>query len=334
MLTLRGCIGGVAKGAMLIACAFGASSAWAQDKAPIRLLVGFAGGGVVDSVARIVAEGLRQELDRTVIVENRPGAGGRIAALALAGAPADGTTFLTAPDAWAVGQTITTPPAELRYDILKDFVAVGRLVTFPPALVVGESADSKTFEEYAAWLKASPEQAFVGTAGVKGKLEILGAMMGDALGVPITHVPYKGNAPLAVDLLGGQVPAALMVAGDALKLNNGKLHVLGLLTENRWELAPDVPTLKELDPAMPAVRSSWQGVWARSDTPAPLLAEMEQALQKVLASPKVRESISRDAFVSPNFASGVEMQAELQAELDFWTPVMREAGYVPEVAKP
>lgn len=321
---------GLAQGLLFMGCTLVGASGMAQESPPIRLVVGYAAGGVTDAIARILAEGMRVELGRTVIVENRPGASGRIAAQAVINAPADGNTYLTGPDAWAIFPTLTTPPSELRYDVLNDFVGVARVVTFPAAWVVGERPGVSHFNDYIAWVKAHPQEALYGTAGARGKTEFLGSMVGNAIGVPMTVVPYKGNGPLAVDLLGGQVPAAVMVAGDALKLRNDKLHVLGVLTAERWAMAPEIPTLKELGYEVPGGMTSWQGVWARTGTPASQMAEVERALAKVLATPEVREKIQRDAFVMPDFATGEELQAQLKAELDFWRPIVEKAGYAPQ----
>lgn len=303
--------------------------ALAQDKPTIRLMVGFAPGGVGDTVARILADKLKVELGQPVIVENKVGAGGRVAAEALKNAPADGTVFLQAPDGWAVFPTLLYPAAQLKYSLLDDLAPVGRVVSYPMALVVHSGVPANNVREYAAWLKANPNQALYGTAGAGGQTQFLGTLVGQSLGTPMTIVPYKGNGPLITDLVGGQVPAGIMVAGDALKLNSDRLRVLAIFAKERWALAPNVPTFLEQGVNMNA-SEGWLGWWAPAKTPKAQIDRMQNALAKVLAMPDVRENIIKTAGVSPDFRSAADMDRVLRSELEFWGPVIKASGYKPE----
>lgn len=301
----------------------------AQNAAPVRLLAGYAPGGVTDTIARIIAEPLQAELGRPVIVENRAGAGGRLAGEVLKNARPDGSTYLIGPDGWAIFQTLLYAPSALKYDFLKDFAAVGRLVSYPLAVVVGPGAPVSSAKDYAAWLKEHPSKALYGTAAAGGQTQFIGDLLGKSLGTPLTIVPYKGNGPLVTELLGGQVPAGVLVLGDALKLRSDKLKVVGVIAERRWSLTPDLPTLKEQGYNVTA-GMAWQGMWAPAGTPAAEIQRMEAALKKVLARADVRKRMEELAVVTPDFSSAAELDRELRAALAFWDPIIRQSGFKPE----
>lgn len=299
-------------------------AAAAAPPPPIRILVGYSPGGVGDTVARILAEPLRRELGRAVIVENRPGANGRLAAQALKAAAADGRTFLQANDGWAVFQPLLHRPAQLRYSMTADLLPVARVVSYPLALAVHRDVPAADLRGYADWLRADPRRATYGAAGAGGQLEFLGTLLGRELGTPLTLVPYKGNAPMLTDLLGGQLPAGLLVAGDALAAGE-RLKLLAVLSERRWPGAPGVPTLREQGYKL-ALGESWLGWWTRAGTPRAEVARMEAALQKVLALPEVREAIERSAHVTPAFVGGAALDRQLREDWARWAPVVRGAA--------
>jgi tripartite-type tricarboxylate transporter receptor subunit TctC len=306
-----------------------AGMACAQSQPPIRIMVGFAAGGVSDTVARIIGEGLSTELGRPVIVENKAGVGGRLAGEALKNAAPDGNTFLIGPDGWAIFQTLIYPPSTLRYDFLKDFAPVARLISYPLAFVTSSVTGTSNAKDYAAWIKTNPKQALYGTAGAGSQTQFLGTLLAKSFGTPMTIVPYKGNAPLATDLLGGQVPAGIMVLGDALKYRSEKLHIAGILADQRWSLTPDIATLKEQGYSVTA-GMAWQAIWAPAKTPAADMQRMESALKTVLASPKVRKQLQESAIVNADFAPGADLDRQFREELKFWGPVIKESGFKPD----
>lgn len=303
--------------------------AGAQTAPALRLVSGYAPGGVTDTIARIIAEPLQAELGRPVIVENRAGAGGRLAGEFLKNARPDGSTYLIGPDGWAIFQTLLYPPAALKYDFLKDFAAVGRLVSYPLAVVVGPGAPVANAKDYAAWLKEHPSKALYGTAAAGGQTQFIGDLLGKSLGTPLTIVPYKGNGPLVTELLGGQVPAGVLVLGDALKLRSDKLKVVGVIADKRWSLTPDLPTLKEQGYNVTA-GMAWQGMWAPAGTPAAEIQRMEAALKKVLARADVRKRLEELAVVTADFSSAAELDRDLRAALAFWDPIIKQSGFKPE----
>ena len=305
-------------------------SATAQDKQPIKILVGFAPGGSTDTVARVLAEKLATVLKQPVIVDNKPGAGGRVAAQGLKASAPDGLTYMIAPNATPVFQTLLYPPEVLKYDMLKDFAAVGLVVSYPLALAVNQQSGVKNAREYVAWVKADPKNATFGSAGAGGHTHFTGLQLGKTIGVDLQVVPYRGNGPLATDLLGGQVPAGIMTAGDILQhQKSGKVRVLGVFGAKRSPLLPDVPTFIEqgynLDTG-----DAWTGMWAPAKTPKAELDRMQNGLKYVLGLPEVREILINKATLNPDFRSAEEMDKLQRSELRYWGPIIKATGFKPE----
>ena len=217
-----------------LALAAAALGVQAQGDKPIRLLVGFPPGGASDSVARVLAEKLQVLLKQQVIVENRPGVGGRIAAQAVKNAAPDGLTYMVAPNATFVFQHLTYPVSVLGYDMTTDFSSVAQINSYPMAMVVNAGVGVKTAKEYVAWLKANPDKGTFGTAGQGGDTHFNGLQFAKVAGVKMTVVPYRGNGPLVTDLVGGQILTGNMVAGDALQhVKSGKLTYIGVFAPKR-----------------------------------------------------------------------------------------------------
>jgi tripartite-type tricarboxylate transporter receptor subunit TctC len=305
-------------------------TAQAQDKAPIKILVGFPPGGSTDLVARLLAEKMAVVLKQPIIVDNKPGAGGRIAAQALKASAPDGLTYMIAPNATPVMQTLLYPLDVLKYDMLKDLTPVAVLVSYPLAIAVNTQSGVKNIKEYAAWVKANPKEGSFGTAGAGGHTHFSGLQLGKAIGQTLQVVPYRGNGPMVTDLLGGQVPAGIMTAGDVLQYQKtGKVRVLGQFGATRSPLMPDVPTLIEqgynLDTG-----DAWTGMWAPSKTPIAELDRVQNALKHVLALPEVRDQLINKATLNPDFRSASEMDALQRKELDYWAPIIKESNFRPE----
>lgn len=301
----------------------------AQDKTPYRLVSGFAAGGITDTLCRTLADALTIELGNPVIVETKAGAGGRLAAEHVKNARPDGRTFLVGPDGWAVFPSAMYTPAELRYDVLNDLRPVAQLVSYPMALVVSSRVPVRNLAEYAAWLKAHPAQAHFGTPAPNGQVQYVGWLVGQALGAPLEPVVYKGNAPMMLDLLGGTLSAAILVAGDAARQPPEKVRILGVMAEQRWALAPDVPTFREQRVPV-QIDEAWQGLWAPAGTPEPEVRRMEKALEAVLARTDVQQAILGKAVVTPAFASGARLDKRLREAIAHWREVIKRSGYQPE----
>ncbi len=304
--------------------------AQAQDKPVIRFLVGFPPGGSTDTVARVLADKMSVVLKQTIIVENKAGAGGRLAAQTLKTSAADGLTYMIAPNATPVFQTLLYPPEVLKYDMLKDFAPVGVVVSYPLALAVGQQTGVKTAKEYVAWVKANAKGGSFGTAGAGGHTHFSGIQLGKAIGVDLQVVPYRGNGPLVIDLLGGQVPAGIMTAGDILpNQKSGKVHVVGVFGAQRSPLLPDVPTFKEQGIHIDT-GDAWTGMWAPANTPSDKLAQMQNALKYALALPEVRDTLINKATLNPDFRPAEDMDRLQRKELAYWGPVIKATGFTPE----
>ena len=301
----------------------------AQARDPIRIVSGFAPGGTTDTISRILAEHLTHELGQQVIVENKAGAGGRIGAEYVKNAKPDGKTYLIGPDGWAIFPTAMYSPATLRYDLMKDLKPVAQLVSYPLAFVVGANVPARNLTEYAAWLKANPKQAVFGTPAPGGQVQFVGWVVGQALGAPLAPVAYKGNAPLLTDLMGEQLPAAILVTGDALRQSRDKVRILAVMADERWALAPDVPTFKEQGFDV-KVAEAWQGMWTTAGSPKAETDRMEAALRKVLNKPEVRDAITRMAMLTPRFVPGQQMEKSLRDDIAYWGGVIKASGYEPK----
>jgi tripartite-type tricarboxylate transporter receptor subunit TctC len=302
----------------------------AQPDQPIKLLVGFPPGGSTDTIARLLADKLATVLKQPVVVDNKPGAGGRLAAQALKAAPADGLTYMIAPNATPVFQTLLYPQSVLRFDMLTDFTPVGMIASYPLALVINAQSGIKTAKDYLGWVKGNPRNASFGTAGAGGQTHFSGIQLGKSMGVDLQVVPYRGNGPLVTDLLGGQVPAGIMTAGDVLPHQRaGKVNVLGVFGARRSPLMPDVPTFIEQGFKVDT-GDAWTGMWAPAKTPKATLERVQNALKYVLELPEVRETLINKATLNPDFRPAADMDRVQRQELAYWGPVIKATGFTPE----
>jgi len=222
----------------------GSHALHAQSSAPIRIVVGFPPGGSADMVARLLAEKIRPGLGQNVIVDNKPGAGGRIAMSEIKRSAPDGNTLVFTPS----GPVATQPwlYAQLGYDPVKDFTPIALVSTFDFALTVGPAAPPGDVKALFAWLKANPDKANYATSGAGSVPHFTGQLLGQATGVNMTHVAYKGGAPAAADLMGGQIPLMVDTASETIEqYRSGKLRILAVTGETRSKSLPEVPTLKE-----------------------------------------------------------------------------------------
>lgn len=330
MISRRSLVGSFAAAALGASTLGFSTLAGAQDRPPIKLLVGFPPGGASDNLARLLAEKLREPLKQSVIVENRPGIGGRLAAEAVKNAPPDGLTFMVAPNATLVFQHLTYPVSVLRYDMTSDFTSVAQLTSYPMAMLVNSSIGVKTAKEYAAWAKANPDKANFGTAGQGGDTHFNGLQFAKVAGVQMTVVPYRGNGPLTIDLVGGQIQTGIMVAGDALQyIRNGKLNALGVFAPKRSPLLPEVPTMAEQG-FDTGGNNGWMGVWGPAKLPAAELERVQAAVKLVLESPEVKELLVSKFLQISDYRGGAEVDAQLRAELAHWGPIIKASGFTPQ----
>jgi len=302
----------------------------AQDKPPIKILVGFPAGGSSDRLARLLADKLKDQLKQPVLVDNRPGIGGRVAAQAVKNAAPDGLTYMVAPNATFVFQHLTYPVSVLGYDMNTDFTSVARLSSYPMALVVNSSTGVKNAREFITWVKGGNNRNSFGTAGLGGDTHFNGLQLGKLAGVNMEVVPYRGNAPLITELLGGQILVGAMTAGDAIQhVRAGKLNYVGTFAPKRSALLPDVPTMAEQG-FDTGGDDGWMAVWGPAKLPRAELERMQSAIQKVLAMPDVREILLNGMLMVPDYQSGAQVDRQLQAELAHWGPIIKASGFKPQ----
>lgn len=291
---------------------------------PVRFLVPVAAGGTTDLTARLIADGVRESIGQPVVVENRPGATGRIAAEALKHAAADGTAFLLAPIVVSVLAPLVFH--DLGYDPSKDFAPVAQVSRYPFGLAVRPDHPARTVPEFVAWAKANPPQARFGTAGSGSVPHLLGVMVGRATGVDLVHVSYSSIAQVESELIGGQIPAAISAFADFLALERaGKLRVIATSGTGRSPRLPAVPTFVEQGfPAVVAV--GWNAVYAPAGTPKPLIDRLSVVIARTLRTPAIREKLL-DLGVEPTGTTPEELAAIIAADTAHWAPIVRAAGF-------
>lgn len=299
--------------------------ATAQGSAqPIRLLVGFAPGGSVDLTARALAEAMRPTLGRSIIVENRPGAAGRLVVEATRQAKPDGETLMMVPH----GPMTLFPwiHRQLRYDPVRDFTPVGRVCVLDYAITTGPATQARTVAEYVAWARNPANRAAFASPGAGTIPHFLGQGFAQRAGVEITHVPYKGAAPSMVDLIGGNVSLVVSPLADAMEHHRaGKVRILGTMGSQRNPGLPDVPTLKES--SIDLVMDGWYGLYAPAGTPPAQVRALYQAVEAGVA--RIEPLLTRAAVQAR--PAGPEQLAQIQAtETALWGPWVKASGFTPE----
>lgn len=312
---------------LALACALATSAAVApaQNRGPVTILVGFAPGGTSDSVARLLASKLPEQLDRTVVVENKAGGLGVLAINELIATPPGRSTFLLVPFSTIVFPVLVQ--SSLRYDIFKDLQAVASLTSFPLGVAVNPATGVRTPRELAAWLKEHPANAQFGTAGAGGHNHFLSLQLGKAIGIDVAVVPYKGNGPLLTDLIGGHIPAGVMVAGELTPyVKDERLRIVGVLAAERSPLVPAVPTFVEQGIAVQS-GEAWYGMWASANAGKVDVEQMQEALRKILTTPDMRDTLAAKFAMNADFRPADQTTARLRGEYDHWAPIIRESGF-------
>jgi tripartite-type tricarboxylate transporter receptor subunit TctC len=296
--------------------------------APIRILVGFPPGGGTDAIARTLADKLKDQLNQTVLVENRAGAGGQIAAQALKAAPADGNTLFISHD-----HTISILPLVMKnpgYDSARDFVPVAGFATFVNALAVSGGTPARTVPEYVAWVRQ--QGAGKGTIGIPAPAsvpEFLVKLIGQKYGLDLQSAPYRGSAPMIADMLGNQIGAGVASIPDFIENHKaGKIRVVAVMGNARQAAVPDVPTFAELGLAgfedVP-----YYGLFAPAGTPQAVIDRFGEALSKVIALPDVRERLTTMGL-TVGYMSQQQLASRERAYTQTWTRIIKSSGFQPQ----
>ncbi|MGE0313775.1 MAG: Bug family tripartite tricarboxylate transporter substrate binding protein [Lautropia sp.] len=305
------------------------SVALAQPDRPIHVLVGFPPGGATDAIARVVFDRLPAVLGQPVVVENKPGAGGRIAADAVLASNADGLTYMVAPNATPTFQTLVFGD-QIRWNVLKDFAPVAAIASYPLGMGVALNTGATTAREFVDWVRRNPGKASFGTPGLGGQNHFLGVQLAAVAGVDLPVTPYKGSPPMVTDLIGGHVPAAIsLMDGMMAQQRAGKIRVIGIFTKERSPLMPEVPTFAEQGFDVTS-GEGWTGVWTKAGTPAKEIERMQRAIETVLQMPEVRKTLAERLWVHPNFRTAAQTDALLRAELEHWAPIIKRSGFTPQ----
>lgn len=302
-----------------------AAAAHAQSQAPARILVGFPAGGSFDALARILAEKVKDDLKRPVMVENKPGAGGRLAVDVLKASASDGSTVMLGPDALVALYPFTF--RKLNYDPMKDLVPVGTVAEFPFAIAAGTEPPAKTLAEFVTWAKKNPEKANFGIPARGAPHHFFGIVLGQTIGVPMQDVPFQGSAPGIVALMGGQVSSVIDVMSSLTEQHKaGMLRVLAVSSPQRVPQLPDVPTFAEQ--GFPAITGmGFNGLYAPAGTPAAAVQAWNAALVRALAQPDVKERLFSMGFL-PVGQSPDELAQRGAAAAKRWEPVIKASGFV------
>jgi tripartite-type tricarboxylate transporter receptor subunit TctC len=275
-------------------------------------------------IARLVAERLKVVLATPVVVENRPGAGGMLAAEALKSAAPDGRTLMVSPIAVTVFAPLTS--SKLRYDPVKDFAPVSLAANYQLALAVGSASPAKTLREYIEWVRANPAQGAYGVPTLGGPPHFFGVMLARATRLELSSVPYKGGPPLVTDLIGGQVPAGITSLADLSKQHEaGKLRVLGTSGAKRSLIAPDVPTFKELGFA-DIEGDGWQAFHTTAGTPRATIERLSTGIAAAIRSADVSEKLLATGL-EPVGSTADELASRMAADLAKWAPIVKASGY-------
>ena len=309
---------------LLTATAGRAQPSW-PDR-PVRLLVGYPPGGPTDFIGRLAAAGLQAAWGQTVVVENRPGASSSVAAEAVARAAPDGLTLLLAVNAVVLNAAVHP---NLPYALPDSFAPVGTLCTAPNLFWCAAGQPWRDLEAVAAAARAAPGTLAYGTTGVGGTGHFGGETVCRALGVSLTHVPYRGTAPLMQDVVGGRVPLLSHgIAGLVGPLQAGHIRPLAVLGPKRAPELPEVPTMAELGRPVPD-SSLWFGVMAPAGTPPALVARMSRDLEAFAGTADARAKLATQGAV-PEFMGPEPFAARVRAELATWREIARSAGIKPE----
>ena len=300
---------------------------WAQayPNRPLRFIVGYPPGGGADNAARIMGAWLAERLGQPVVIENRPGGGTNISVQAAVNAPPDGYTLLFLPSSAAINVSFYAP---LPYDLMRDIVPVATIGDFPMVLAAHPSLPAKTVAELIGYAKANPGKINMGSFGTGTVSHVAGELFKMMAGVNLLHVPYRGGAPLTVDLLTGQVQVAFDVLTTPLPhIRAGTLRALAMTGGTRFDGLPDVPTVGETVPGYEA--SVWAGVGVPKGTPTEIVERLNREINAGLANPAVKARLL-DGAITPKILTVGEFGALVAAEVEKWRKVVKFSGAKPE----
>ena len=305
------------------ALAFGQPAAAEYPERPIRILTPFSAGSVTDVIARTLASNLSEAWGQPVVVDNRAGAGGVLAAEIVAKSPPDGYTLLIG----ATGPTTVNPSLirKLPYDAARDFAPITLTAANVLLLALAPSVPAKSVKELIALARAKPGELRYGSPGIGSSPHLAGELFGALAKVQMTHVLYKGSPQYVVDLLAGRIDFVIAAAGPLLPhIKTGRLRLLGVSTPERDPAMPDVPTIMEGLPGFEVV--GWFGILGRAGTPAPVIRKLHAEIVRIVGLPSVKAQFAANGMETRVSASPAEFAELIRKDRERWAKVIREAG--------
>jgi tripartite-type tricarboxylate transporter receptor subunit TctC len=288
---------------------------------PVRLVIGFAAGGAVDTIGRLMAQWLSGRLGQQFVVDNRPGAGGNIATEAVVRAPADGYTLLLATVSNAINATLYD---RLNFNFIRDITPIASLVRGPGVMVVNPSFPAKTIPEFIAYAKANPGKINMGSAGPGSTPHLYGELFKVMAGIDMVHVPYRSQPQVLTDLIGGRLQVTFdPIVNSIGHIKAGRLRALAVTTTNRSELLPDIPAIGEFLPGYEA--SAWHGIGAPRSTPAELIELLNKQINAGLFDFKLKTRIA-DLGYEAYAASPAEFASFIGEETHKWAKIVKISG--------
>jgi tripartite-type tricarboxylate transporter receptor subunit TctC len=304
--------------------AWSACAAWGQawPNKPIRMVVAFPPGGPTDIVSRVIAQRLSEQLGQQVIIDNKPGAGGNIAAELIANAPADGYTLFYNTSAVVIGPALYS---KVNYDTLKDFAPVALTASVPMVLAVNPNLPARSVKEFLDLARSKPGQLNYSSSGTGTITHLASAMLSTQTGIQTQHVPYKGSAPGLVDLASGQTQFMIDTINTVLPyVRDGRLRGLAVSSMKRSSVLPDLPTLHESG-LSGFDASAWQGIVAPAATPSDIVQRLNAEVNKALAHPEVRAKLAAQG-ADVLGGTSAEYAAHLRSELPRWAKAVKDSG--------
>jgi tripartite-type tricarboxylate transporter receptor subunit TctC len=288
---------------------------------PVRIVVGFAAGSTTDILARLMSLWLSQRLGQQFVIENRPGAGGNVGAEAVVRSAPDGYTLLMVPPAVAANPALYE---HLTFDFIRDTAPVAGVVRVPNVVEVNPSLDVKTLPELIAYAKANPGKLSFASAGIGTASHLAGQLFNAMAGVDLQHVPYRGDGPAMVDLIGGQVQVGFATMTASIgHIRAGRLRPLAVTTVQHSDALPGIPSVSEFIPGFEA--SSWFGVAAPKATPPAIVALLNREINAGFADPTIKARLA-DMGGMPLAGSAADWGKLIANETDKWGKVIRAAG--------
>jgi tripartite-type tricarboxylate transporter receptor subunit TctC len=315
----------LAAGAAALPAVSRIANAQGYPSRPVRIVVGYAAGGVNDILARLIGQWLSERLGQPFVIENRPGASGSIGTEAVARAPADGYTIVLVDGSAAVNASLYE---KLSFNFIRDIAPIASIMRVPFVLVVNPSFPARSVPELIAHAKANPGKIGMASPGNGTPSQVSGELFKMLTGIDMVHVPYRGAAPALTDLLGGQVQVLFAAVPTAIEyIKTGKLRALSVTTATRLDALPDMPTMGEFVPGFEA--SLWLGLGAPRSTPAEIIVQLNNNINAALLDPAFKARLT-DLGGLPLSMTPAEFGKLIAEETEKWARVIKFAGIKPE----